>query len=141
MPDSKTQALALEALEKLHASPESPLTWEKILADDPFEGDHWKNPFDQPAEDDDSDNWSQIEQEDSLQEATQSPLLASPSASEISEPASTAEDAEVLIDPIADLLEKQYWRDDWKSPLNENRALDLGDPSTLGKILPRSRPQ
>ncbi|TFK25989.1 hypothetical protein FA15DRAFT_693484 [Coprinopsis marcescibilis] len=137
-------------LENIRCPPPAtpPLTWADILAEDPFEGEHWEGVLDPivvkddwdstpslsplGSDDltlDDDDSFLSDEHPDNQSSETQDsfpPLQPKPSA-----PPYTL-DHEQLYDA---LQSRQYWRKEWHSDFDTSRGLDLGDPSTFGPAI------
>ncbi|EKM79979.1 hypothetical protein AGABI1DRAFT_72727 [Agaricus bisporus var. burnettii JB137-S8] len=121
------------------------LTWKDILADEPFEGDHWEGILDPTTTPDDHD-W------DNSSTPSLSPMDSEP---EDMEPLSSLEEGDEIefveessmpgsnIPPhtythreeFEELQGMQYWRTEWKGFAQSNNRFDIGDPSTLGPAL------
>ncbi|KXN89493.1 Gamma-tubulin complex component 5 [Leucoagaricus sp. SymC.cos] len=156
-PSTSTVAHAEYFLDKVKnpPSPTPALTWKDILAEEPFEGEHWEGIFDNSARKE--RGWdstpslsplsSDIDGAESIQsfsddghrqlrrtiykEATESSdddyLPA-----ERSTPGSTIPPhTHVHRKEYEDLREIQYWRRDWKGYPHSSKQFDIGDPSTL----------
>ncbi|KAF5364157.1 hypothetical protein D9756_000312 [Leucocoprinus leucothites] len=133
------------------------LTWKDILAEEPFEGEHWEGILDQkPKDERDWDSTpslsplsSDLEDADSISslgyDGRRHPRRSfNQQGSEHSEDEGIPTLEETMrgsrIPPhthahrkeYEDLREMQYWRKDWKSYPQPNKKFDIGDPSTLG---------
>lgn len=155
-PQPATLTFAEEYLESIHnpPTPAYTLTWKDILAEEPFEGQHWEGAYGlTPGStvenwesrsngstpslspwDDDSDGHG----EDSLS-------FAGSSLQEDDGPPLELKDADfssikMVSQPQLyahrDIYEKlkasQYWRPEWHVSFNTTRPFSLGEPSTLG---------
>lgn len=121
-----------------------PLTWRRILQEEPFEGQHWQGAYGLP-EGSTVENWDQ-ESSDSdlfslLGGADSSEGIASSVEDEPFRPQaqrdqrqriSTTFDGREIVET---LRAKQYWRSGWHTDADLRRRFDIGDPSTLGKGL------
>ena len=129
------------------ANPPKPakgLTWESIMDEDPFEGDHWDGVLNKPSGSDSS-----------LSSPYLSPLSSPdipPEPLPASAPTSPEHDLDDLITSlenehlkerpsyasyahrkeVEDLQARQYWRSDWEMPEPLPLRFDLGDVSSLG---------
>ncbi|KIO31078.1 hypothetical protein M407DRAFT_19953 [Tulasnella calospora MUT 4182] len=136
-PNFVTQAAAADILHSIRNPPSPPhvLTWEDILAEEPFEGEHWRMP---PSPSSSSlSSWSDlpskqqlVDSEDSTSAAedsisSESPDLR-PDEGEASNKGEPNDDPQGTIDA---LQQQQYWTN--QSPLKDT-PFNLGDPSTLG---------
>lgn len=122
------------------------MTWKDILAEEPFEGQHWEGVFGLPPgstvegwearsngstpslspwDDDDS-----LDEDDSRSsfEDLRSPVLQAPAAVK-SHPVHQVQNHRLHVE---ELKSAQYWRDDWRIDADVTRPFDLGEPSTLG---------
>lgn len=124
--------------------PVGPLTWTDILADDPFEGEHWDiqsfgstpslSPFGSEDEQDDEANTASSSKIDSS-DAEDMPVV--PVKVEDVQKKRTYEHR----DDVEALREGQYWREDHvdvAGTLARTRQFDLGDVSTLGPSFQRA---
>ncbi|KIY72852.1 hypothetical protein CYLTODRAFT_417629 [Cylindrobasidium torrendii FP15055 ss-10] len=126
------------------------LTWEKILQEEPFEGDHWdgisgNGRDDVPSDSDDELSvWTlsseDLEVDDS--DALPSPPTTPPPFLEPRLPHSASvPDVQLSISnrkEVEDLQSKQYWRQEWKIPIDHDGSkFDFGDASTLGPTIQR----
>jgi gamma-tubulin complex component 5 len=138
--------------------PPRPLTWQGILAEEPFEGQHWEGVYGLPpgstvenweSRSNDSslslspwDDVSEDQGEDSLSYAG-----SSRSVSDEDDDASVESDnklkgqfaaTKVVAQPyshrdaLEELKSRQYWRPEWRINADLSRPFSLGDPSTLG---------
>ncbi|KAG9045495.1 hypothetical protein FS837_006237 [Tulasnella sp. UAMH 9824] len=136
-PNSVTQAAAADILHSIRNPPPPPhvLTWEDILAEEPFEGEHWRMP---PSPSSSSlSSWSDlpsrqqvVDSEGSTSAAEDSISLKSPELkpdeAEASDKVEPSDDPQSTLDA---LRQQQYWTN--QSPLKDT-PFNLGDPSTLG---------
>lgn len=130
--------------------PATALTWKDILAEEPFEGQHWEGVYGLPPGstvegwetrsiesspslspfedlDDLDDSLSQI----SSDPAPVSPPL-SPQAARSSPRNGRAYPSYSHLDTVEEIRAKQYWRSDWNINVPVDRPFTLGDASTLG---------
>lgn len=129
--------------------PEPTLTWADILAEEPFEGEHWEGVYDQ--DDADKGEWgstpslSPLSSDDRpLEEEDSSVNYEDSSEATPSEPpepeAENAKTRPHSLHPYEDrkqfeeLRAKQYWRDDWHTDASMNPTFEISDPSTLGTL-------
>ncbi|PPQ68598.1 hypothetical protein CVT26_003387 [Gymnopilus dilepis] len=161
-PTDVTLMKAQTYLETIANPPPPPpsLTWADILAEDPFEGEHWEgvdlpgskqgisrregveewdsSPSLSPLSDDDDFDLDKGDvsfssaryQESSDSSPPRSPSPPLPRTAGVRYP---YEDRKVF----EELRAKQYWRDDWHTDANVHPEFDIGDPSTLGPTLSR----
>ncbi len=129
------------------------LTWKKILEDDPFEGEHWEGVYGMPpgsiknqrepdSDSDASSLWSlhsdDLDVEHSSDSLPTSPRSPSPIALQ-SSPAFIPSLPDIRLSvlhrkEVEDLQARQYWRSDWKMPVQgTSTRFDIGDASTLGR--------
>ncbi|TFK43864.1 Spc98 family-domain-containing protein [Crucibulum laeve] len=163
---SKTVAYAGSYLEQLKNPPPPPptLTWNDILAEEPFEGEHWEGVYGLPHGSvrsssqkgkDSRDEWgstpslSPLNSDDlALDDDEEAPLsslepLSPPSAGSGFHIPSDTQDTKRTKPPhtyahrkdFEDLQAKQYWRKEWRTDINARRKFDIGDPSTLGPAM------
>jgi gamma-tubulin complex component 5 len=155
-PQLSTLALAESYLETAHnpIAPTRSLTWQDILTDEPFEGQHWEGAYGLlPGST--VENWENrssgstpslsLWDDDSDEHGED---FISPTGSEYSleegEPTTQEFDVinhlpmKVSAQPFAhrntveELKARQYWRPEWCTDIDTNRSFSLGDPSTLG---------
>ena len=137
------------------------MTWADILADEPFEGEHWEGVYGLPpgsvrlssqTELRDREEWDStpslsplnsddlaLDEDSSLsctdyEEPLSTPSVApSPglSASAVTKLPHSYEHRR----QFEELRAKQYWRDDWHTDAELQSDFDTGDPSTLGLFL------
>lgn len=128
----------------------TPITWKEILAEEPFQGEHWRGAYGFPpgsivetweTRNDSSDSLSTIEgltrdNNDSFSldefDATSEAL------NKIERPQMSLADATRLREEkyahrqiVDDLVSRQYWRPDWHIDAALHRPFHLGDASTL----------
>ncbi|KAF8961118.1 Spc98 family-domain-containing protein [Flammula alnicola] len=162
-PSDGTVEMAKTYLETVTNPPPPPptLTWADILAEEPFEGEHWEGVYGLPpgsvrfttqkdrAERDEWDSTpslSPLNSDDLILDDEDDSL----SSADYEEPASPiSERAPIPPEPanlpytykhrkqFEELRAKQYWRDDWHSDASLVSRFDIGDPSTLGPNLSR----
>lgn len=162
-PDRATLDYA-ENLVDLHHNPPKPnpgLTWQDILAEEPFEGEHWRGAYGMPpgsiaghaVEDLSDSNSSPLspmsdldDRDDAVSSAGSS--AASTGLTDLDELPSQFRtgrytDDEVLHqslrlrEDLEDLHKRQYWKSDWRTDADVHVGFDLGNPSTLGPALSR----
>ncbi|KAH8834345.1 Spc98 family-domain-containing protein [Flagelloscypha sp. PMI_526] len=154
-PSPSSLAYADSYLENIRNPPQAPklLTWETILAEEPFEGEHWKGVYGLPPgsvkrDPDDSDGSSSLE----------SSLEMSPLHSELDlrrRDSTSSEDSPPVAEKVQEpsrrmapytfahrtayenLKHSQYWRPEWRGDADVERPFNLGDPSTLGPAYER----
>lgn len=150
-PDHETHAYAATYLERQqhpNERPEEAFTWDKILQEEPFEGQHWEGAYGLPAgatmegwETLDAYNLSESDLSDlgdlelplrsrGGQKRNLSPPLLCHDGSESSDDDRSEDfDARIVMEEVKSL---QYWRA--SAPISEHvgPTFDLGDPSSLG---------
>ncbi|KAF9235582.1 Spc98 family-domain-containing protein, partial [Melanogaster broomeanus] len=124
-----------------------PITWKDILAEEPFEGEHWEGVYGLPAgatvegretqSNGSTASLSPWDQDDSLDEDDSRSSLEDlpPSVVETAtepEPRQPVNHLHNDRGTIEELKAQQYWRDNWRIDADVSRPFDLGDPSTLG---------
>ncbi|KAI5993575.1 Spc98 family-domain-containing protein [Pisolithus albus] len=151
MPSRSTLAFADTYDDRDSSKKEPPLTWKDILAEEPFEGQHWEGVYGLPAgstvegwesrdtdsdsvlspwddsdslgsDDGDKDEWNQPSEDLSSQS------VHPPDTSQRTPP----DHAPKHLTVVEELKAQQYWRDEWRIGIDLDRPFDLGDPSTLG---------
>ncbi|KAI6040406.1 Spc98 family-domain-containing protein [Pisolithus marmoratus] len=150
-PSRSTLAFADTYDDRDSSKKEPPLTWKDILAEEPFEGQHWEGVYglpagstvegwesrstdsdslspwdelDSPSDDDgDEDRWNRPSDDLSSQSAH------TPDTTRSTVRDYTSKSPAVMVE---ELRAQQYWRDEWRIGIDVNRPFDLGDPSTLG---------
>lgn len=133
------------------------LTWSDILAEEPFEGQHWEGAYglprgairdDDDAASDDLDSSPSLSPWDDDPEDLDGSLSAWDTGSDIdAQPSTPPQDASLGVmadrfsrqvalyshrDEVEGLQALQYWRSDWRDHVRTERAFDIGDPSTFG---------
>lgn len=163
-PTSETDSYAESYLQALKNPPSPPkiLTWADILAEEPFEGEHWEGVYGLPAS---SVRKSRRDDDGSSRSGDSTPSLSPLNSDDLElnedDSFSSADyDTDELPPPLPssttnlfvpietkpphtfahrkvfeDLQAKQYWRDDWRSDVDVGKPFDLGDASTLGVYL------
>ena len=128
------------------------LTWKDILAEEPFEGQHWQGAYGLPpgstVENWEEESDSSLLSLDDLDESDgdvssvdmdrwghRSPSPPSTIPSPLDGKAEKARPRPNWnhLDIVETLQARQYWRPEWRSDVPTNRPFDFGDPSTLGK--------
>ncbi|KAF9534615.1 Spc98 family-domain-containing protein [Crepidotus variabilis] len=133
------------------------LTWADILAEEPFEGEHWEGIFPAPQKDSPTDEWDSTPSlsplnSDDLALDDEDDSFSSHSY-EKQQHNYTEEDPDDTHDnttgnnvvpysfehrrQFEELQSRQYWRDDWQTDVVLNTQFNIGDPSTLGPTLNR----
>ena len=128
------------------------LTWADILAEEPFEGEHWEGVYGMPpgsvrgisqytTEDWDTtpslsplESYSELDGDDAVSSEQQSTM------SEKLEPEVRSSESDKTVPPYTiahrqsfeNMKMRQYWREDWRSDVDARKAFDLRDTSTLG---------
>ncbi|KAG1877430.1 Spc98 family-domain-containing protein [Suillus subluteus] len=137
--------------------PEPPpsLTWKDILAEEPFEGQHWEGIYGLPSGstvegwentsdgstpslspwDDDSDD---LDDNDSFPYTEDTPSSPSPveRVSSYGQPNLSLSYQHRRV--VEELEARQYWREEWRTDADLSRPFNLGDASTLGPSLSRA---
>ncbi|KAF9450171.1 hypothetical protein P691DRAFT_665854 [Macrolepiota fuliginosa MF-IS2] len=133
------------------------LTWKDILAEEPFEGEHWEGIFDNKPRDE--QGWdstpslsplsSDLEDGDSMSSLSYEGHRRSRSIGHGSDE-NRGEDEGTERSGLGsnvpphtyahrqefeELQSMQYWRTDWKGYVRPSKQFDIGDPSTLGPAL------
>ncbi|TFK94263.1 hypothetical protein K466DRAFT_593763 [Polyporus arcularius HHB13444] len=142
-----------------HPEPEkAALTWKDILAEEPFEGQHWEgvyglppgstvehwetrsggstpslSPWDSESDHDVSRSPSQL---------SDIPETPPPAISQVQSDSRLETPLDLLgayrhRQDVEDLQARQYWRAEWRSDVAVNRQFDLGDASSLAPSLHR----
>ncbi|PFH47800.1 hypothetical protein AMATHDRAFT_6396 [Amanita thiersii Skay4041] len=170
-PSASTLAFAEHYVHELKNPPPAPksLTWADILAEEPFEGEHWEGVYGLPpgsirgntngATTDDWDSTPSLSPLESDLELDDAELTDSPSAPDIIGLPSHDEKRKPIVEEVIgqrlrpkfhtdadkqaleNMKTRQYWREDWKSDANIEKEFDLKDTSTLGPMLNRLHPQ
>lgn len=137
------------------------LTWADILAEEPFEGQHWEGAYGLPPgairtegehteiDSDSSPSLSPLEDEDELEEFEdsssrwntssdiESQLPTPPSQGSVLDAGTEQYSMQIALyshrDEVEALQALQYWRSDWRDSTRSDRPLDIGDPSTLSQ--------
>ncbi|KAG9317863.1 Spc98 family-domain-containing protein [Chiua virens] len=129
--------------------PPAPITWKEILAEEPFEGQHWEGVYGLPVGST-VEGWetrsggstpslSPWDEDDSLDsdgipssfEDLPAPVTGPPREQ------NTRYRIRHQENPLEQLKANQYWRDDWKIDVDVSRPFDISDPSTLGPAMLR----
>ncbi|KAF8961085.1 hypothetical protein BDZ97DRAFT_1921610 [Flammula alnicola] len=147
-PSDGTVEMAKTYLETVTNPPPPPptLTWADILAEEPFEGEHWEGDRAERDEWDSTPSLSPLNSDDLILDDEDDSLSSAgyeEPASPISERAATPPEPANLPytykhrKQFEELRAKQYWRDDWHTDASLVSRFDIGDPSTLGPNLSR----
>ncbi|KAG1809247.1 Spc98 family-domain-containing protein [Suillus variegatus] len=137
--------------------PEPPpsLTWKDILAEEPFEGQHWEGAYGLPSGstvegwekmsdgstpslspwDDDSDD---LDDSDSFPYTEDAPSSPGPveRVSSYEQPTLSLSYQHRRV--VEELQARQYWREEWRTDADLSKSFSLGDASTLGPSLSRA---
>ncbi|KAI9569285.1 Spc98 family-domain-containing protein, partial [Boletus coccyginus] len=151
-PSNATYAFAETYQDARPSEPPSPITWKEILAEDPFEGQHWEGVYGLPAGST-VEGWetrsggstpslSPWDEDDSLDSDGTPPSFEDLPPPVTTTPAESNSHHRVHyqrnhLELIERLKAHQYWRDDWKIDVDVSRPFDIGDPSTLGPAMLR----
>lgn len=158
-PTASTITYAERFLDKLkNPEPSTPtLTWKDILAEEPFEGEHWEGILDtKPHDDHDWDSTPSLSPLSSDLEDTESLSNYSDGRrphrtfDRDSEDGNEEENEPRMVEEAApgssvpphtyahrrefeELQAIQYWRSEWKGYVQPSKRFNIGDPSTLGR--------
>lgn len=156
-PAASTLKHADAYVEAIRNPPESPpsLTWKDILAEEPFEGQHWEGVYGLPSGstvegwektsdgstpslspwDDDSDD---LDDDDSFPYTEDAPSSPDPveRVSSFGQPNLSLSYQHRRV--VEELQARQYWREEWRTDADLTRPFNLGDSSTLGPSLSRA---
>lgn len=146
-PSDATHAFAETYKNARPSKPPAPMTWKEILAEEPFEGQHWEGVYGLPAGST-VEGWesrsggstpslSPWDEDDSLDsdhtppsfEDLPPPVTGTPGEFH---PHHRVRYQQNYLELIERLKAHQYWREDWKIDVDVSRPFDIGDPSTLG---------
>lgn len=145
-PSDATHAFAETYKHAQPSEPPTPITWKEILAEEPFQGQHWEGVCGLPAGST-VEGWetrsggstpslSPWDEDDSQDSDATPPSFEDlpPSVTEIPEGFTShrVRFQQNHLESIEQLKARQYWRDDWKIDVDVSRPFDIGDPSTLG---------
>ncbi|KAF8638546.1 hypothetical protein AX17_002089 [Amanita inopinata Kibby_2008] len=166
-PSAQTLAYAENYVDEAKNPPPAPkpLTWADILAEEPFEGEHWEGVYGLPpgsirgvSQNNATDDWdstpslSPLESDLELDDEDTNSLSAvgtsdiPPASGEAHDPTTDGlqvNDKEIPPYTVAhrqsleNVKAKQYWRDTWQSNVDIGKDFDLKDASTLGPTLHR----
>ncbi|THH14297.1 hypothetical protein EW146_g6007 [Bondarzewia mesenterica] len=160
-PAKSTLDYADNLLENIRNPSELPstLSWKDILAEEPFEGQHWEGVFGLPPGST-VEGWETKSPEstppyspislDDLQDLNRSlsslelPLSSeessprSPPLPEIAEAGTHLKDAYTHRRDVEELQSRQYWKNEWQSDASSTYSFSIGDASTLGPSLSRA---
>ncbi|KAI0068599.1 hypothetical protein BV25DRAFT_11798 [Artomyces pyxidatus] len=156
-PAPPTLSFADVYLEKLRNPPnaEPPISWQDILAEEPFEGQHWEGVYGLPPGStvegwetkslDSTPPFSPLPSRDLVEFDRSISPLDSSEPEEIPSPVQKASD-DLKPQPdnlfthrqeIEDLQVRQYWRTDWHTDAPLFSDFDIGNASTLGPSISR----
>ncbi|KAJ3556821.1 hypothetical protein NM688_g1810 [Phlebia brevispora] len=167
-PEPSTLQFA-ELYEESRKNPQSPsagLTWEKILAEEPFEGQHWEGVYGLPPgsvkgaemweagsymSDDSTPSLSPWDGDEDSERDLALPAYGSHDAYDTERSPSSANlHTDEYVSPtlsaaarygyryeVEDLQARQYWKSDWKIDAPTNETFNIGEASTLGPTLRR----
>ncbi|KZT05559.1 uncharacterized protein LAESUDRAFT_714805 [Laetiporus sulphureus 93-53] len=148
-PSSDTLWYAEEYLNSLqNPSKDQPtLTWNDIIAEEPFEGEHWEGVYGMNGARTPSGGstpslspWEDLDELDDLDDSSSSSNPVD-SAEESSSPLQSKEKSGIQDRSLAtydhrqdveDLQGRQYWRTEWRIDVSTTRPFNIGDASTLG---------
>ncbi|KAG0698698.1 Spc98 family-domain-containing protein [Suillus ampliporus] len=156
-PVSSTLKHADAYVEAIKNPPEPPpsLTWKDILADEPFEGQHWEGVYGLPPGST-IEGWEKMsdsstpslspwdEDSDDLDDNDSFPYTEDPPSSPVPvERVFSYEQPNLSLSyqhrrVVEELQSRQYWREEWRTDADLSRPFNLGDPSTLGPSLSRA---
>jgi len=124
------------------------LTWQAILDEEPFEGEHWEGAWGLPAGSVKnarrrrSPSVSTISGSESSLPARSPQLLRLPELGGDDSETGSNDSSPLEVDSfyvdttgramVEGLQDKQYWRSDWKTDARPWRSFELGDASTFG---------
>ncbi|TFK72036.1 hypothetical protein BDN72DRAFT_932310 [Pluteus cervinus] len=157
-PTRETEFYAEEYLDRIRnpEAPPKPLTWADILAEEPFEGEHWEGVYGLPpgtvrrsaeyasSSDETGPSLSPLSDEESDEDGSLSPRSYGPKV--------PAQEAQPQVEQrhsrppynhahrqvVEDLQSQQYWKDQWKSDVDTYRPFSLGEASTFGPTIQKA---
>ncbi len=135
------------------------LTWQDILAEEPFEGQHWEGVYGLPSgnvvgsqswgadSDGSTPSLSPWDDEDDTEQSSSSSEIELtdkvPDHLYEGEPDTRTWGSQVASYnhryEVEEMQARQYWRPDWRSPAFLHKPFNIGDASTLGTILLKTR--
>lgn len=158
-PQLSTLRLAETYLETTYnpITPVRQLTWQDILAEEPFEGQHWEGAYGLPPGST-VENWDNgsngstpslspwDDESDDQGEYSISPTGSARSlGQDVSESLemNAVDRFAVKLSPqpfahrdiVEELKTRQYWRPEWRIGVDIDQPFNLGDPSTLGEFI------
>lgn len=150
VPPSRSTLAFAETYNEIDSSKlETFITWKDILAEEPFEGQHWEGVYGIPSgstvegwetrSTGSTSSLSSWDKSDSLEDEDDIELQQSPEES--TQPGEASDTSRRIVRHsvhssltiVEDLKAQQYWRDDWRIGIDVSRPFDIGDPSTLGE--------
>ncbi|KAI0921184.1 hypothetical protein AcW2_006240 [Taiwanofungus camphoratus] len=157
LPSSQaTFAFAEQYVDEINNPPGAPssLTWKDILAEEPFEGQHWEGVYGLPPGST-VENWearsgestpslSPLDDSDDFDDFLSSPDVLKSAETTSSLPVK-ANESHLPVFPasyshredVENLQARQYWRAEWRTDVVSTRAFNIGDASTLGPTMHR----
>jgi gamma-tubulin complex component 5 len=132
------------------SNPASALTWQNILAEEPYSGQHWEGVYGLPLgsttekweahSTDSTESLSPIDQSDGNSHDEDGSLSSSgvdesisPEDSHVVTKAMNSKGTTLSHRNLVEYLQsKQYWRHEWRTDASLTAPFDLGDASTLG---------
>lgn len=155
VPPSRSTLAFAETYNEIDSSKlETSITWKDILAEEPFEGQHWEGVYGIPSgstvegwetrSTGSTSSLSSWDKSDSLEDEDDIELQQSPEES--TQPGEAPDTSRRIVRHsvhssltiVEDLKAQQYWRDDWRIGIDVSRPFDIGDPSTLGPTMLRA---
>lgn len=154
-PTDATLRVAEEYLENIKNPPKPPLglTWKDILAEEPFEGQHWEGAYNLPpgstVEDWDTHSggstpslspWDDSDDPDeSLSSSDSLAPTAEPDELDAAQKSISSSHPRMAFghrQDVEQLQARQYWRPGWRPDIPISQRFDIGDASTLGELEP-----
>ncbi|KAI0353132.1 hypothetical protein OH77DRAFT_1407845 [Trametes cingulata] len=137
------------------------LTWKDILAEEPFEGEHWKGAYGLPPgstverwetrSDGSTPSLSPWESETDLDESASSSGLSVVPETPPLAPVAPQRTGESVLggaenplntyrhrQDVEELQARQYWRPEWRADANTTKSFDIGDASSLAPSFHRA---
>lgn len=155
-PTDATLRVAEEYMENIKNPPKPPLglTWKDILAEEPFEGQHWEGAYNLPpgstVEDWDTHSggstpslspWDDSDDPDeSLSSSDSLAPTAEPDQLDAAQKSISSSHPRMAFghrQDVEQLQARQYWRPGWRPDIPISQRFDIGDASTLGPSLQR----
>lgn len=146
----------MEKLQHPNPAESTHLTWEQILREEPYEGQHWEGAFGLPpgstvegweaisisspslSDDGDISENGILDEDRQFAIRTITPLTSSETEDEY-ESHDVNDTKSLHARNIFDVLSsRQYWRTTWRDDLSPAVGFNLGNPASLGELLPSS---